>query len=366
MKAAINDFFIWWWQGLAWLLPITKQPAAPQYAPAILVQPTEAGFTLAVSDDGQSRAVVLFITADTLPTEIEAWVASTDLDNPQFVLRLPEHSVLAPQLTVAASRAVDVRAMLRFEIDRQTPFTAEQVYYDYYRIMPTTEVGLPPEVADQTAGGLRCALVVVPRSVLDPMLAALQSLGVEIDLFDLDRARYPVVALDLLDSGASALLPGKFKPWYGWTLGTTVVGLLALLLWLPAALLQMNIDQQQVGERQLKDQATELVPIRQRRDRLAASQDRFNATNAAEHEPLTLLSEVTRLLPDNAWLSRFELKKGTLILQGESGNAANLIQVFQNSSLVHEVKFVSPITSDQRSGRDRFSISMVLTDGESQ
>ena len=190
MKAAINDFFIWWWQGLAWLLPITKQPAAPQYAPAILVQPTEAGFTLAVVDDGQSRAVVLFITADTLPTEIEAWVASTDLDNPQFVLRLPEHSVLAPQLTVAASRAVDVRVMLRFEIDRQTPFTAEQVYNDYYPIMPTTEVGIPPEVADQTAGGLRCALVVVPRSVLDQMLGSLDSLGIEIDLFDLDRARY--------------------------------------------------------------------------------------------------------------------------------------------------------------------------------
>ena len=110
----------------------------------------------------------------------------------------------------------------------------------------------------------------------------------------------------------------------------------------------------------MRAQAAALTPIRQRRDQLIASQARLAAQRATEHDPLVLLSEITRLLPDNGWLNRFELKQGKLNLQGESANAANLIERFQNSPLISKVQFVSPITSDQRSGRDRFSISMVL------
>lgn len=354
VKTAIDDFLTWWWQGLAWLLPATKRRTAePQTAPAILVQPQAQGFRLSVAGAAHTSTVrPMSISVDTPAAAIASWVAGLELANPLLVLRLADHQLLAPQLTVAAGRAADVRAMLGFEIDRQTPFTVDQVYYDYYPL-DTGSAAAP-------ANGLRCGLVVVPRLALDEILATLRPLGIEIDLFDLNAAGYPAAALDLLATGKTALLPGRFRRWHGWLAGGVTLLLLGLMAWLPAASQRAELEQQQLFEQQLRAQAAALTPIRQRRDQLIASQARLAAQRATEHDPLVLLSEITRLLPDNGWLNRFELKQGKLNLQGESANAANLIERFQNSPLISKVQFVSPITSDQRSGRDRFSISMVL------
>ena len=362
VKTAIDDFLTWWWQGLAWLLPATnRRTAEPQTAPAILVQPQAQGFRLSVAGAAHtSTALPMSISVDTPAAAIASWIAGLELANPLLVLRLADHQLLAPQLTVAAGRTADVRAMLGFEIDRQTPFTVDQVYYDYYPLETTAEHPLDNGSVAAPANGLRCGLVVVPRLALDETLATLRPLGIEIDLFDLNAAGYPAAALDLLATGKTALLPGRFRRWHGWLAGGVTLLLLGLMAWLPAASQRAELQQLQLFEQQLRAQAAALTPIRQRRDQLITSQERLAAQRATEHDPLVLLSEITRLLPDNGWLNRFELKQGKLNLQGESANAANLIERFQNSPLISKVQFVSPITSDQRSGRDRFSISMVL------
>jgi general secretion pathway protein L len=81
---------------------------------------------------------------------------------------------------------------------------------------------------------------------------------------------------------------------------------------------------------------------------------------------LQLLNEVTRILPDDTWLQNFELRttsKGKeLQLQGETGVAGKMIELFEQSPLVSGASFKSPVTQAPGSQGSRFHIGMDVKD----
>ena len=69
-----------------------------------------------------------------------------------------------------------------------------------------------------------------------------------------------------------------------------------------------------------------------------------------------MLSELTQLLPDHTWLTRLEMNQQRVRLEGESAEASSLIGLLERSQYLHNVSFVSPITNNPRTQRDRFSL----------
>ena len=49
----------------------------------------------------------------------------------EVILCLPADKVLTRTLTLPLATEENLREVLAFQMDRQTPFTVEQVYYDY-------------------------------------------------------------------------------------------------------------------------------------------------------------------------------------------------------------------------------------------
>ncbi|MCX5904145.1 MAG: PilN domain-containing protein, partial [Proteobacteria bacterium] len=66
----------------------------------------------------------------------------------------------------------------------------------------------------------------------------------------------------------------------------------------------------------------------------------------ADVSKLKILEELTRLIPDDSWLTDFEFNgdEKKIILSGYSTSASKLIPILEDSKLFEKVKFTSPIT----------------------
>ena len=73
--------------------------------------------------------------------------------------------------------------------------------------------------------------------------------------------------------------------------------------------------------------------------------------------PLEIVREVTQVLPDGTWARQLTLQDGEVQINGESDNAALLVQLLESSQLFHNVRFRSPVVEDARADVERFHLS---------
>ena len=90
---------------------------------------------------------------------------------------------LSTSLPIAAED--NLRQVLAFEMDRQTPFKADQVYFDY-------RLG----EREAAARNLQVELIVVPRAPLDADLAKLTAGSLELDGVDCGKDQRTVYAFE--------------------------------------------------------------------------------------------------------------------------------------------------------------------------
>lgn len=70
---------------------------------------------------------------------------------------------------------------------------------------------------------------------------------------------------------------------------------------------------------------------------------------------LPVLEELTRRLPDDTWLERFTLNgSGQLGFQGQSPQAARLIDALKGAKTIGDPSFQGTIQTDPTSGKERF------------
>jgi len=83
----------------------------------------------------------------------------------------------------------------------------------------------------------------------------------------------------------------------------------------------------------------------------------FFATRRAElPTTIRLMDEITRVIPDDTWLVRLEVRGSKLRIQGESEGASSLLALLEASDLIENATFSSPVTKNPRTSNDRFAI----------
>jgi len=70
-----------------------------------------------------------------------------------------------------------------------------------------------------------------------------------------------------------------------------------------------------------------------------------------------LLRELTAILPDDTWLDRLQVKGDSVQIIGQSSKASALIGIVESSKLFSGAAFTSPVTTDPRTGKERFMLS---------
>jgi general secretion pathway protein L len=150
----------------------------------------------------------------------------------------------------------------------------------------------------------------------------------------------------------------------------TLIFLIALASMLAGALaLTPTLQQRQraiEASAGYNDLLRKVRPQAQVRDELAKVGEQLRLLRAAtknRQDVLALLDEVTRRLPDDVVLSRFELSSNTVRLSGQSDNAAQLLQTLGAQSDFRDVRAPSGIARAQAGGKESFTIEFNIGAG---
>lgn len=263
---------------------------------------------------------------------------------PRVVIALPGRQTLRRTLSLPAALEENLKQALAYDLDRHTPFKADELYFD------AAIIGRDPGRAE-----IRVDLAAVRRAIVDQALQAVQAWGGQV---------VAVVPDDPAVASASRLnlLPEDRRPvvgtWRRWQV-LAPLGLLAAV-----ALIGLGLPIWQKREyaialgRQVdaaRAQAAVSEGLRAELERLTGEYNFALERKYAYPPTVQVLDEITKLLPDDTWLTQMELKTSSrgkeaqreLMLRGESGNAGRLITLFEESKVFAQAAPRSPTTKIQ-------------------
>ena len=351
-----RGFLAWWGQALASWLPLRARLAVGMDRGRLLLQVDGDALQLrlqqgsAVRDLGHLPGLAEGIAPDPLTPVVDPLapvLGASIADLPRWLL-LPASTSLRRRLLLPAAAAERLRDVVGFEIDRQTPFSADAVAFDA-RVLGRRD----------SDGQLDTELVAVPLSVLDPQLGALGPLASTL-------AGVDVAASDGVPLGVNLLPPARRSqqgdPWRVWNVALAAVALVAIAatLW---QLLDNRRDAADAFERSLARRAAparQAAAQRQQLLGLIEGQAFLDQARAARPTALEIIDELSRRLPDGTYLEKVAIEDERLTLIGLSNEAAALVGRLQGSELWRLPALAGALQPDPASGRDRFTLTAEL------
>ena len=104
--------------------------------------------------------------------------------------------------------------------------------------------------------------------------------------------------------------------------------------------------------------SAEVAAVNKTQDKVKELGKRIDALNALRqrHLPaLSILRDLSKELPEGAWLDRFAITDKGGEIEGSADSASKLIPLLAASPLLKDVAFLSPITKS-KDGKERFRI----------
>lgn len=336
-----------WWSGelLSFLPPRWREALAVEQA-CLLLSAVDDGFKLELDRVGQRGPLLQLQSA-----ERDEWVrqlqrgVDDNLRTLPLVLGLPVHRVLRRSLALPAAALENLDTVLGFELDRQTPFKPEQVYF-------------ASRVLKHEAGAkqVQVELLVVPRPVLDEAIEALGPLGGELSAVDVLDAQGRRLAINLLPVERRARQV-RTQPLIqaGLLLASVVLvffGLGQIVQNREAAVAEM----QELVQAQ-REAAREVSALRSQLEDAAAAANFLAVQKQTQASMVLLLDEVTRRLPDDTFLTRLSVSGNQVSLSGYSAQALKLVGELQKSELLKDAALNGGVQQEPRVLRDMFTIN---------
>jgi general secretion pathway protein L len=240
--------------------------------------------------------------------------------------------------------------VLKYEIDRLTPFQTEQVSYGY-------------QVKERYPENdkIKLELHVLQATYLEKLLFQLKYLGLVPD------AIWPTLNDEKSLTPTQNLLPVEQRPAVEsiWNhkarqFGVTALILLLAVLIFPAYQFDQKISRLEQRIADVREPAVVVGSKQSLLDSRLAAQDTLIQRKNLSPGKLNIIHEVTGLLPDNTWVSRLKVSDQGVNLRGESLKASDLIELLEKSEQFKNVVFVSPITRNASTNMERYEIRMEL------
>ena len=262
----------------------------------------------------------------------------------------PGHA-LVRRVTMPAATEENLGSVLGFEMDRLTPFRAEDVYYDH-RVVGR----------DAAAGTISVLLAIARRDVVEERLARARGLGLSVQAVAVpEESPHAGPSFDLLPRAERGEREGPRERLARQGLGAAFVVLLLVALLLPAFLKNREVHAIKPALDKAHSEAQATDALIGELDRLVADNNFLLGRRHAAYPPLAYLEEVTRLLPDNTWLQQLDIKqvgKGReLLMSGETVSSSKLIEILEQSKLLQNAQPRGTVTRGTQPGTERFVIA---------
>ncbi len=342
----------WWWAGLSAFVP-TPDSQSLKGKKHIRCFVEEGTLTLSLIDKLGNSKQPLTIDLSEQQSAFEKttrWFKS--LRKYPVVLACSSAQGLTRNLQLPVTASDNLNRIIQFEIERQTPFRADQVYSGY-RIQSV-----------ESPSTMALTLVVVPKKIVTSLIEQLAFLQLNLlylqiasDSNDSHGSKVMIEIPLPSDSSDQIVDNSRLNLWLLVLVGTLIL----TLLYRPVMQFESATETLQQRIDIVKKRATVTNELRQRNED-TARRARFLDSKLTDHRlRLDLIEELTNLLPDSTWLSRCEIRDNRIIIRGESASASELITLLTGSDSFDDVRFSAPITRNDKSGKDRFSITADIT-----
>ncbi len=369
-RVGLPRFWRWWTAELAALTPVSTRGAIRRRLtlPVIEFGDGEAVFWRPDVVDGAIRMVAvarvaLLGDANEIAAAGRAAVAALmayrqgeSRGPPNVVVALPHRQVLRKEIVLPAAVDEDLGQALSYDLDRHTPFRPEQLYFD------AAVIGRDP-----AARTIRVDWVAALKTAVDAARRQVEDWGATVAAVVPGPASTSSTRINLLPEDARSRRR-LWRRWQVWAPAALVAAIALAVLFVP--LLQKReyaiaLNLQTEGAHQ---QAEAADAVRVQLDRAQSDYNYVLARKYAYPGAVQMLDEVTKLLPDDTWISALEVKSTTrgkdtqreMLLRGESANAGKLISLLEDSKLVEQAALRSPTTKLQPGPGEVFDLGSQL------
>jgi len=348
-RDGVLAFLSWWYGELAGMLPawLRQSNVGAKLEHVVVVGPD--GLRLTKADPNETAQMCVERYPVQSPEEIAIRVSGSARAGSRSLvgLRFPYSYCFSRFVELPASASQDFERLLQVDLERATPFRIRDVYAAFL---------VQPKAGGSTAVTTLRQLI-VKRQMLEEPKAALEKAGVSIDRIDCwDESGAHVIPVDF-SAGGAAVLNRRGGPW-GLILGML---LLTATLCSTAAYIYLSrldgaVVKLEEQTRTLRDQSAT------RRDSdagaraaqsLLASLDQLSTSTISK---LEVIDELTRLLPDSAWVSDLRIGNDSADITGYATSAVSLLPVLEKSHLFVDASSTAAVTFDQREDKERFAI----------
>jgi len=340
IQRCIMSFFRWWFRQLAGLVSARLLRVYVEAGEVAVLEIVDDTFVLYI----RRRGVLTRAGHGALPDLKQAMDAVPNLP-PLRVLRIPERQVLRKRVSLPPAVRRDLGKVLVYEIDRETPFEQAEVYWNY-------------KLAAQTApkDKLEVDLIVVPRRAADALADRARAMGFSPTALEADTEyrRPTYLWLETPNPLQYLRLPPRVKPY----LPAAYAAAIALLI-LPFGIQQARLFLADRSIAALESQARAASALNLAANRRMAALAFMGRSRHGE-SALAILAAITRVLPDDSYLTAFSVHGGQVTMAGSSEAAAKLIGALAASHTFRDPAFDSAVLQSESDDLEKFTITAKL------
>lgn len=266
------------------------------------------------------------------------------------ILRLTGQEAICRELALPAAARENLQQVVAYELDRYTPFKAEQVYF---AVKPVNGVN--------EQGQLKAMLVLTTREMLDGLYEDIKAMGLSPLFADYQGAAN---RLDQLDD-AYNLLPEWLRQKTAKAPRLIHAALMASVFLLAAATLVAPVWFEYQTVKALEDKikiiekdAKKIKALQSEIDTVIDETQKLIDEKNATPMVVELLNTLSTIIKNDTWLAYLQYSENHLQIQGESPAASTLIGILEDSELFIKARFVSPVTQNNISKLERFQITV--------
>lgn len=270
------------------------------------------------------------------------------LDDFELAIEIDRDAALTRHITLPANTQGNLYEVIKYEMDRYTPFQAEDVYFDYII-----------EDKIETKDLIKIKLIVVKKEILQPVFNFIQKEIINlknIDIIDRNNPENSFRNVNLFRTHKSQRIRNNSVRNLKWL---TVV-LLVLTAITPLIINYIHIHQLKNELETLQPKIDE-VKILQAEYQEMLSHVGYLVEKKERHPSIIkVLNVLTQATPDHTFVQRLTLENGLLTIQGLSQSAAELIPIIDDTGLFENIRFAAPVTQSASNNLERYSITAKL------
>ena len=263
---------------------------------------------------------------------------------------LPESQVLATSMTLPASAEIFLDEAVAAQVQSHSPFSVDETCWG-------------SKVVERVNDSLMVEIVLVSRiTANEALLSATEALG-RVVPFGLS-ARGPSAHIPLLGYRNSAIRERYFNNLR--LFGLRTLGGVCGIIFLAMIPVIWTTQTAQQYEKLLEETEQRSRGVVRLRSSLVEAQEQFAEAQqffTAQPDYRPWLHRLAGVTADSVYLNRLSLKNATLTVSGLAMNAADYQANLAESGLFSEVNAPAAFTLDNRSGRERFTLTMEIRGG---